>query len=296
MADTNSLTHDNHASHVQFIEGAQIQALPAPIFKRALAYCCDIGMVSVLLYGLYFALIFIFAIGFGVFAATGLFESLKVWAETSLESGNLGQMILLFILGFLFLLLIYAVLIGPFHAYFIYYEYKQQSTPGKRVFGLRVIALDRPNLSMKDVILREMMRHFEASLILPGLISMLATKKSQRLGDLMTGTMVVHTPKDERKSDYLYLDEDSFRSLNDQLTPTQVLEPVHCKAFLKQVFPVFVSKLADESQALETLARAESIYTQYYQANQTLDLTGIAAKENFLRFHAQRCFDYVNKL
>lgn len=294
MSDTQSSAENS--SHIQFIEGAQIQALPAPIFKRILAYCCDIGMVSVLLYGLYVALAFAFAIGVGVFAATGLFDSLKTWTQNSLEGGNLGQMILLFILGFLFLVLLYAILIGPFHAYFIYYEHKQQTTPGKKVFGLRVIALDRPNLSMKDVILREMMRHFEASLILPALISMLATKKSQRLGDLMTGTMVVYTPKDERKSDFLYLDEDSFRSLNDQLTPTQILEPLHTKAFLKQVFPVFVSKLADENQKQETLARAQSVLDQYYQINESFDLTKNSAKENFLRFHAQRCFDYVNKL
>ncbi|MCI5071752.1 RDD family protein [bacterium] len=295
MSEISSPT-PNNTSHVQFIEGAQIQALPAPIVKRMLAYCCDIGMVSVLLYGAYIVLAFILAVSVGVFAATGLFDSLKSWTQSSLESGNLGQMIVLSVIGFLLLVLIYAILIGPFHAYFIYYEHKQQTTPGKKVFGLRVIALDRPKMSMKDIILREMMRHFEASLILPALISMLLTKKSQRLGDLMTGTMVVHTPKDERKSDFLYLDEDSFRSLNDLLSSKQILEPVDCKAFLKQVFPVFISKLADEYQKQELLARAQSIFNQYYQADENFTLNTISDKEKFLRFHAQRCFDYVNAL
>ncbi len=67
-------------------------------------------------------------------------------------------------------------------------------TPGKRTFGLRVIKDAGYPIGFYDAMLRNLLR---AADILPigygvGLICMCATKKMQRVGDLVAGTMVVH--------------------------------------------------------------------------------------------------------
>jgi uncharacterized RDD family membrane protein YckC len=70
-------------------------------------------------------------------------------------------------------------------------------TPGKRAQSLRVVQTDGQPVGWASVIVRNLVRIVD---LLPGFyavgsISILLTKRSQRLGDLAAGTMVVREPK-----------------------------------------------------------------------------------------------------
>jgi len=70
-------------------------------------------------------------------------------------------------------------------------------TPGKRAQSLRVVQLDGQPVGWASVIVRNLVRIVD---ILPGFYAVgstaiLLTKRSQRLGDLAAGTMVVREPK-----------------------------------------------------------------------------------------------------
>jgi len=68
------------------------------------------------------------------------------------------------------------------------------STPGKRAVGLRVIRLDGTPVDWGASTLRNLLRtaDFLPALFGFGLISMLYTRRFQRLGDLAAGTVVVY--------------------------------------------------------------------------------------------------------
>ncbi|MBI3468647.1 MAG: RDD family protein, partial [Planctomycetes bacterium] len=79
--------------------------------------------------------------------------------------------------------------------YFIFFEWLMNGqTPGKRVIGIRVIKQGGYAMSFLDSLLRNLMRWVD---FLPlfygvGLISLVVAPRSQRLGDLVAGTLVVH--------------------------------------------------------------------------------------------------------
>lgn len=92
-----------------------------------------------------------------------------------------------------------AALLGLFGAtatssYFILFEWLMNGqTPGKRVMGIRVIKQGGYAMSFLDSLLRNLMRWVD---FLPlfygvGLVSLLIAPRSQRLGDLVAGTLVV---------------------------------------------------------------------------------------------------------
>ncbi len=67
-------------------------------------------------------------------------------------------------------------------------------TPGKRTLGLRVVQVGGEALSFRGAVLRNLLRAVDlqpAPSGLAGLVSILATRRAQRLGDLVAGTMVV---------------------------------------------------------------------------------------------------------
>jgi len=67
-------------------------------------------------------------------------------------------------------------------------------TPGKRVFGLRVVTVRCEPVGTFDAVTRNILRaaDFTPFLYGAGLMSCLSTARMQRLGDLVAGTMVVH--------------------------------------------------------------------------------------------------------
>jgi uncharacterized RDD family membrane protein YckC len=83
------------------------------------------------------------------------------------------------------------VLITFYHLFFEFLWNGQ--TPGKRRFNLRVVQVDGLPLTTNSAIIRNIIRLFD---FLPifygfGLISLFATRNTQRLGDLAAGTMVI---------------------------------------------------------------------------------------------------------
>jgi len=79
------------------------------------------------------------------------------------------------------------------HVYFIVLESKQGASLGKRFCGLKVVTLDGLPISSKQAVLRDLGRWYvDFVLVLPTIVSVVVTKRRQRIGDLMAGTMVVH--------------------------------------------------------------------------------------------------------
>ena len=67
-------------------------------------------------------------------------------------------------------------------------------TPGKKALGIRVVSVDGVPITGGQAVLRNLLWTFEWVLplaFMPALISMLLTRRFQRLGDLAAGTMVV---------------------------------------------------------------------------------------------------------
>ena len=81
------------------------------------------------------------------------------------------------------------------NAYFIVFEWTMGGqTPGKRTVGIRVIKEGGYSLRFLDTLVRNLLRIVD---FLPmfygvGLTSMLLTSRSQRLGDVVSGTLLVH--------------------------------------------------------------------------------------------------------
>ncbi len=67
-------------------------------------------------------------------------------------------------------------------------------TPGKRALGLRVVLADGRPVGLRASAVRNLLRLVEGLPLsyVPAIVSILATRANQRLGDLAAGTVVVH--------------------------------------------------------------------------------------------------------
>lgn len=84
--------------------------------------------------------------------------------------------------------------------YFALFEaYWHGQTPGKRVMKIRVIKDSGRQITLFEALARNLVRvvDYLPAGYLVGLITMLCNKRSQRLGDLVAGTIVVHERMDE---------------------------------------------------------------------------------------------------
>ncbi|HXZ20958.1 MAG TPA: RDD family protein [Candidatus Acidoferrales bacterium] len=82
-----------------------------------------------------------------------------------------------------------------YYAYFAFFEaIWNGQTPGKRQQGLRVIKENGGPISVFDAVSRNLMRVIDQLPLLygVGIISVLVSERSQRLGDFVAGTVVVH--------------------------------------------------------------------------------------------------------
>jgi uncharacterized RDD family membrane protein YckC len=81
--------------------------------------------------------------------------------------------------------------------YFVLFEvFGGGRTLGKRATGLRVVTDGGGQVGLRASLIRNIIRLVELSLAyLPALVSVLATKNNQRLGDLAAGTLVVRDTK-----------------------------------------------------------------------------------------------------
>ena len=80
--------------------------------------------------------------------------------------------------------------------YFLVQEAIWGTTIGKRVFHLRVSRLDGSEVGWSDTIWRTLLRVLEVNPLLagaiPGGLAVAFSKRKQRLGDMLAGTVVVH--------------------------------------------------------------------------------------------------------
>ncbi len=103
-------------------------------------------------------------------------------------------------------------------SYFVLLEWLGNGqTLGKRIFGLRVIADDGAPAGFTAVLVRNLMRvvDFLPGFYGVGLLAIVVSSKSQRLGDLAAGTFVVRAPRPE-------LDYFSLRTVTPLGTGTTV--------------------------------------------------------------------------
>jgi uncharacterized RDD family membrane protein YckC len=90
------------------------------------------------------------------------------------------------------------LLIWGYYALFEAYWHGQ--TPGKHIMKLRVIKDSGRQITLFEAMSRNLLRIIDylPAFYLVGVITMLCTKRHQRLGDLAAGTLVVHERSDEQ--------------------------------------------------------------------------------------------------
>jgi uncharacterized RDD family membrane protein YckC len=82
-----------------------------------------------------------------------------------------------------------------FYGYFAAFEaFWHGQTPGKRLVGLRVLSVSGRPIRFDEALLRNLLRVVDQlpGVYAVGIVAMLASTRSQRLGDLAAGTVVVH--------------------------------------------------------------------------------------------------------
>jgi uncharacterized RDD family membrane protein YckC len=84
--------------------------------------------------------------------------------------------------------------------YFAFFEIVWKGkTPGKRIAGIRVIKDSGRALNVYEVIGRNLLRAVDAlpTLYIVGIVTMMISRKNQRLGDFLVGSIVVHDKRVE---------------------------------------------------------------------------------------------------
>jgi uncharacterized RDD family membrane protein YckC len=85
--------------------------------------------------------------------------------------------------------------VSTYLAYFFLFETLWSRTPGKHFFGLRVCQSDGSSCTLRSALLRTLLRIIEVNPLLfgaiPAGIMLLVTKRKQRLGDILAGTVVI---------------------------------------------------------------------------------------------------------
>lgn len=190
--------------------------------KRFFAYATDMALVSCILYLIFIVVLFAGGISFSLLKTIIPAGGDKGFAVGAIA---IGVLILVGILCF-------------YHGYFIYFESQKGFTPGKKLFGLKVTSTRGGRLTVGQCVLRDMMRYIDCVLILPGMLSIILTQKCQRLGDMMAGTLVIHSSHQEEAGNFLYMKQDDFLVLKESWTPSTVPLDV-CKTYLEFAYPVF---------------------------------------------------------
>lgn len=135
-------------------------------------------------------------------------------ASDNLETAGLGSRILAYIvdlfiqsfgLGIIFVALIFSGVLGPestnpfmmiyllfLGLYFILFEGKYGKTPGKMATNIRVVQGDGSDIGYVKSLVRNVLRIVDQfGLYLLGMVIILLTEDSQRVGDLVANTIVV---------------------------------------------------------------------------------------------------------
>lgn len=199
------------------------------------------------------------------FAAMALLAIATVVLEVPMRIGNspLGRggswLIAFLVLGQ------FAILWG----YYVLFEgLRDGQTPGKRLYRLRVVREGGYSVTFGASALRNLVRVLDLQpgfLYLVGLGSMLATRRSRRLGDLVAGTIVVReevrelqqaTPARARAATVeqapalqTQLSEDEYVVLGRFVERWGSLEPLRRAAIAQQLVARFAAALPDDNRA-----------------------------------------------
>ena len=171
---TSTSTWDARRTELELPEEIDLQVELANVGSRTLAILVDLAVGGLVV--------------FTVYALTMLLAHNVAddWL-TRLSSNALKTLLMLLIFGFQW-------------GYFNLFEWIWNGqTPGKRLLHLRVIKVDGSPVSGIDVLLRNLSRPIDTlgPMGLIGLLMIFVSRKAQRLGDLMAGTLVIHeTPID----------------------------------------------------------------------------------------------------
>jgi len=229
------VNEDNYQN--QAYEGLSLEFQPCPVGRRILAFVIDATILSTIL-NIFAIICILIAVLVGGISFLLLFKQ-----KLAALSGAGVIMILLSILG--------AVLLAAiiWHSYFIYFEHKKGWTPGKRLLGMSVISLDGQALTYRQCLMREIFRSYcDLPLIFPGIVTMLFSKKNQRVGDMMTGTLVVYSERAENENKFLYLSRKQFEERQHKYrVGTYTLE--HARSYLKTLFPIVLNPLSEEDKS-----------------------------------------------
>jgi uncharacterized RDD family membrane protein YckC len=255
-------------------DGLRVQLPPAPFWIRALALAADYGILYVTL------MVALFVAAFVMFGSA---LSLKYVLDTlGLNERTVGAVV--------FVIILLAFGLGVMlltHGYFVYFEYKKNGqTPGKKIFGLKVVTLDGSPLSLSKCLMRETLRYVDLMLVLPGVLAFLLTQKHQRLGDMLAGTMVSYSRHEAHENDYLYVKQSDYLYLRETLVPQTVPEAT-MRDFLQFAYQAFIR--ADQRERQQShFEKWERVARQYMpQASEVDQLTT-------LLFFAEYCQQTLN--
>lgn len=272
-----SAIHEKTSGDQEFIEGIRIRLQPAPMAKRIMAFCIDLAILTAVQYGLFIVAIFV-----GAFLGLTAGLAISQFNFGTFARSGLSIAALLYFL--LFLLLALALM----QIYFIYFEYKTGATPGKKLFGLKVVSVDGKRMSRGQVIYRDMARwYLDLLFLLPGLISIAFTEKGQRVGDLLAKTMVVYSEQREKEQNYLYVPMQDYQLLYSYLKPAGIPSDFMSQ-YLAFAYPEILVK--------QGRARAEEFSNWEMQIRHFLpNSTGLNLnQETVLRFFAEYSMQELN--
>lgn len=263
------MQHDTglHRSQ-EVVEGVRVRLEPAPVGHRALAAMIDMGIVG--------AVSYVMIIPFMVFIIGG----------AAIDGATNTKGLFMIVIAAIYLL---AMLTGM-HVYYIWFEFKKGATPGKKAMGLKVISVDGKKLTRGQAIYRDIVRwYLDAILFIPAAISMMLTKRRQRVGDLLAGTMVVHSKSREESQHFIYVKQEDYQAILAHLQ-VPVIPPDVRQSYLVAANRAF---LMNELVRLEAeLAQWSSYWRGQLQGQaERLNLNDTTV----LRFMAEHCFQADRK-
>src|SRR5215467_8190708 len=183
---------------VETPERVELHFILASVGNRFLAAALD-HIIQAVLLGL-------IILSFGAAAGWSYFSSLGVWAAA----------------------LMVLVAFTIFWGYFVFFEaIWSGQTPGKRIMKLRVIREDGRPVRFFEVFVRNLLRLFVDFMPMPsyaiGVVSIVFSSQSKRVGDFVAGTVVIK----ERSSEAPSLDEVT------RLLEAEIIQPVPATPLFK---------------------------------------------------------------
>ena len=200
-----------------------------PIHLRILAYSIDLGILGAILYALFIPGVVVFTALVGATSLMNLPPAIK---------------------GIVFAIGVIALIVAVLSLnsyYFIKNELKHGASPGKRLLGLRVISIDGSKLTFRQCLYRDLMRLIDATLIIPGLLSMTLDRQNRRLGDLASGTMVIYIERNAKENDFFYIKQDEYHLFEEKLAP-KLPEPDTMSQFLSFALSNFIKNIPNVSE------------------------------------------------